>query len=175
MFDREDLYAALASAGVSTVAAPQPTPAAQSVLSSVLYVSSAQIQKLRKPKADCDYAPSPFRPPVLARHRIRCWTSPHSASHQNSILSTVPLSEAQNLLEVMLHSLDIKTQECYTASLLCFTQYCDRLSIPEASRVPATEPLLAAFIASWVGKISSSTTDNWLSGLRFWHEFQGVP
>lgn len=175
MFDREDLYAALASAGVSTVAAPQPTPAARSALSSIPHVSSARIQKPRKPKVGCNYTPSPFRPPVLARHRIRCWTSPHSASHQNSILSAVPLSEAQNLLDVMLHSLDIKTQECYAAGLLRFTQYCDRLSIPEASRVPAAEPLLAAFVASWAGKISSSTTDNWLSGLRFWHEFQGAP
>jgi hypothetical protein len=75
----------------------------------------------------------------------------------------------------MLHSLDTSTQSCYAAGLLRFIQFCDRLGVAESRRVPASEPLLASFIASWAGKISSSTTNSWLSGLRFWHEYQGTP
>jgi hypothetical protein len=175
MFDRDDFYAALACAGVVSVSAPQPSPAAQIALSSVPQGKGGRIPKPRKPKAGCEYNPSPYRPLVTAKNRIRCWTSPFTASHQNNLLSELPLSEAQTLMDVMLRSLDASTQSCYTTGLLRFTQYCDRLHISEIKRVPASEPLLAAFIANWAGKILSSTTNTWLLGLKFWHEYQGAP
>ncbi|OBZ72649.1 hypothetical protein A0H81_07917 [Grifola frondosa] len=75
----------------------------------------------------------------------------------------------------MLSSLDIKTQKNYGAGLLRFTQFCDGLSIPETLRMPAPEPLLAAFIAKWSGAVARTTIDNWLAGLSFWHAINGAP
>lgn len=74
----------------------------------------------------------------------------------------------------MAFSLDQATRDGYASGLLRFTQYCDSIEIPEVSRMPASESLLAAFIAFHAGKVASSTIDNWLAGLHFWHTINGA-
>ena len=74
----------------------------------------------------------------------------------------------------MLFSLDKNTHSNYGAGLLRFAQYCDTHSIPECSRMPASEILLSAFSASAAGSASESTLNNWLAGLHYWHIVNGA-
>ncbi|TFK78440.1 DNA breaking-rejoining enzyme [Polyporus arcularius HHB13444] len=57
----------------------------------------------------------------------------------------------------------------YGAGLLRFHQFCDQHAVAEQARMPASELLLAAFVASWAGRVARTTVDNWLAGLAFWH------
>ncbi|KIM91743.1 hypothetical protein PILCRDRAFT_49598, partial [Piloderma croceum F 1598] len=86
-----------------------------------------------------------------------------------------PPSAASILMEVMISSLEPKTRSNYGAGLLRFNQFCDQLNISEHDRCPASEALISAFIASFVGKRSSDCVNSWLAGLKFWHTFQGAP
>lgn len=54
-----------------------------------------------------------------------------------------------------------------------FLAFCDEHSIPDAARLPATEELLCAFIASQRNR-APSTLKNYISGLRAWHITNGV-
>jgi hypothetical protein len=113
-----------------------------------------------------ELAESLFRPSVLARDRIWCWTSPQAMLRSSQIAGELPPAQAQRLSEVMLASLDLKTRENYGAGLLRFAQYCDTHGIAEEKRCPASELLLSAFIASWAGRISHSAVTGWLAGLH---------
>ncbi|KAI6007081.1 hypothetical protein EDD15DRAFT_2383948 [Pisolithus albus] len=92
-------------------------------------------------------SPSPWRPHVLASDR----------------------------LILMLQSLDSNTRSNYGSGLLRFTQFCDRLSIPESARMPASAELLALFASNHAGQLSDKTLNNWLAGLHFWHIVNGAP
>jgi hypothetical protein len=77
-------------------------------------------------------------------------------------------------MDVMLVSLEEKTRSNYGAGLLRFNQFCDTHDIAEADRCPASEVLISAFIASYAGLRSSDCINNWLSGIKWWHVFQGA-
>jgi hypothetical protein len=74
----------------------------------------------------------------------------------------------------MLASLKEKTRSNYGAGLLRFTQFCDTHNIPEVNRCPASEVLISAFIASYAGLRSSDCINSWISGIKWWHTFQGA-
>ena len=132
------------------------------------------ISKTRKPKSNNKYIPSSFRPYVPASECLRYWTSPHAISHHNDITSRLPIPTTSNLFQVMLLSLEEKTRSNYGAGLLRFTQFCDSHNISEADRCPASEVLISAFIASYAGLRSSDCINGWLSGIKWWHTFQGA-
>ncbi|OBZ79905.1 hypothetical protein A0H81_00723 [Grifola frondosa] len=132
-------------------------------------------RKPRKPKENNTILPSNLRPHVLARDRLARWSTPFATEFRRTSSSLLSLEASVTLYNVMLSSLDIKTQKNYGAGLLRFTQFCDGLSIPETLRMPAPEPLLAAFIAKWSGAVARTTIDNWLAGLSFWHAINGAP
>jgi hypothetical protein len=132
-------------------------------------------KKPRKPKNGNELSASAFRPHVLARDRLRLWSAPHSDSFRLSVLEQLPLNDVLQLFDVMLVSIETKTRENYGAGLLRFHQYCDSRHIPEARRMPASDFLLASFIASWAGKVAATTAQNWLAGLHFWHNLHGAP
>ncbi|THU92467.1 hypothetical protein K435DRAFT_603684, partial [Dendrothele bispora CBS 962.96] len=67
------------------------------------------------------------------------------------------------------------TKETYAAGLLRFHQYCDHFRISEDLRMPADKTLVAGFIGFYMGKVSGSTVNNWLSGLKLWHDLKGAP
>lgn len=131
--------------------------------------------KPRKPKSGNTIAASSLRPLVPARDRLRRWLAPHSDSFHSSILGNLPLEDVLKLFDVMLISLEVKTRENYGAGLLRFHQFCDSRNISEHQRMPAPDFLLAAFIASWAGKVATTTVQNWLAGLHFWHNLHGAP
>jgi hypothetical protein len=95
-------------------------------------------------------------------------------SHHNNITSCLPISTASTLLQVMLLSLKEKTCSDYGAGLLHFTQFCDSHNISEVDRCPASEVIISAFIASYAGLRSSDCINGWLSGIKWWHTFQGA-
>jgi len=74
----------------------------------------------------------------------------------------------------MLLSLEEKTRSNYGAGLLRFTQFYDINNISERLRCPASEILISAFIASYACLRSSDCINGWLSGLKWWHTFQGA-
>jgi hypothetical protein len=133
-----------------------------------------RISKSRKPKSNNKYIPSSFCPRVPASECLQCWTSPHAVSHHNNIISHLPISTASTLLQVMLLSLEDKTCSNYGAGLLRFTQFCDSHNISEVDRCPTSEVIISAFIASYAGLRSSDCINGWLSGIKWWHTFQGA-
>ncbi|KAG1786779.1 uncharacterized protein HD556DRAFT_1299852 [Suillus plorans] len=124
--------------------------------------------------SDESCGPSSYRPSVLASERVLLWTTPHGVTFQNQLEQLYPESYVVKLFFVMAESLDERTRNDYGAGLLHFNQFCDRLSIPEQDRMPASEILLSIFIADAAGSISSNTANNWLAGLRFWHVINGA-
>ncbi|KAI0065325.1 hypothetical protein BV25DRAFT_1869020 [Artomyces pyxidatus] len=113
-------------------------------------------------------AHSPLRPHL--------WTTPWTESWHNDLSSHFTPDSIHRFQEVVLASVEPKTRSNYGAGLLRFTQFCDRHTIPEASRMPASEPLLSLFIAEeGAGLVSRSTVEAWLSGLQLWHAVQGAP
>ncbi|KAI0055422.1 DNA breaking-rejoining enzyme [Artomyces pyxidatus] len=70
-------------------------------------------------------------------------------------------------------SIDQSTRVTYGAGLLRFTQYCDSFGIDEFARMPASDILLAGFVAAAAGRVSSA--QQWISGLHLWHDINGAP
>src|SRR5882724_9529450 len=99
MFSTSIIRQALASANAASPVAPLGLPR----------TSEGRITKIRKPRVSNRYAPSFFRPCVLASERLRHWVSPHAFSHHHHVISQIPLSAASILMEVMLSSLEPKT------------------------------------------------------------------
>jgi hypothetical protein len=93
--------------------------------------SDGQITKTRKPSSGNSYASSSFCPHVIASKDLHCWITPHALSHHDHVISKMSLAATSILMEVMLSSLEPKTRSNYGAGLLCFTQFCDQLTIPE--------------------------------------------
>lgn len=118
--------------------------------------------------------PSTHCPPVLASDRVLLWTTPHGIDFQHELESLLPKSTILKMFFVVLHSLDIDTCSNYGVGLLCFTQFCNRISIPENKCMPASHDLLSAFVADTSGTVSDSTVNNWLSGLHYWHIVYGA-
>lgn len=128
----------------------------------------------RKPRPNAVITPSAHRPRVLASDRVLLWTTPHGIDFQHELESLLPESVILKMFFVALHSLDVDTQSNYGAGLLRFTQFCDRISISEDKRMPASSDLLSAFVADASGTVSDSTVNNWLSGLHYWHIVNGA-
>ena len=129
----------------------------------------------RKPKPENYITPSSFRPHVRAEDRLRSWGAPYIDSNRRSALPRFPSHISRLLQNVVLNSIEPGTRKNYGAGLLRFHQFCDQYQVAEAERLPASEVLLAAFVSAWVGQVGSSTVDNWLAGLRFWHTLNAAP
>ncbi|KAF5369201.1 hypothetical protein D9615_009969 [Tricholomella constricta] len=117
------------------------------------------------------YAPSPYRPAVPAGQRLLFWTTPHSQLARASFDAQIPVDAQSKIFLGLFNSLAESTRVSYGAGLLRFTQYCDRLHIPENLRMPASDILISAFVADALGSCTGECIRNWLNGLRFWHLF----
>lgn len=132
-------------------------------------------RKPRKPNASNTILPSTYRPHVLAEDRLGSWTTPFGVRFHASSSSSISTPASVKLHEVMLLSLEPGTRKNYGAGLLRFTQFCDCQNVPEDARMPASDHLLASFVAQWHGVVSRSTVDTWVAGLTFWHSLNGAP
>lgn len=79
------------------------------------------------------------------------------------------------LFNIMLVSLKVKTWENYGAGLLRYHQIFNTRKMLENYCMPAPDFLLAAFIASRVGKTVTTTAQNWPADIHFWHNLHRVP
>ncbi|EIW64723.1 DNA breaking-rejoining enzyme [Trametes versicolor FP-101664 SS1] len=134
-----------------------------------------RVRKPRKPKTENQITTSNFRPHVLAEDRLAAWHTPFGSAFRSTASSFLPKETSSLLFSTMLQAIEPKTRKNYGAGLLRFTQFCDCIHIPKKDRMPANETLLAAFIATWAGKVARTTTDSWLAGLAFWHTLNGAP
>jgi hypothetical protein len=167
------LHLALASVNATPIAASSNSSTRKSS-TSIPRATGGRITKARKPKKNNLYLSSLLRPHVPASERLHCWTSPHAIAHHRHMISQIPISAASTLSNVMLSSLEEKTRSNYGAGLLRFTQFCDANNITEQQRCPASEILISAFVASYAGLRSADCINGWLSGIKWWHIFQGA-
>lgn len=135
---------------------------------------TSRVRKPRKPKAENIIQPSEHRPHVLADENLRLWSTPHGLSYRQDSSQILSPDLMQKLLNTMVGAIEPDTQKNYGAGLLRFTQFCDCWHLSEASRMPASELLIAAFVATWAGRVSKSTIDTWLARLAFWHSLNGA-
>ncbi|KAI0083539.1 DNA breaking-rejoining enzyme [Irpex rosettiformis] len=119
--------------------------------------------------------PSPLRPHVLAADRLAQWYTPFALRFRTSRTAATSLQTYLHCRHTTVASLEPLTRKNYGAGLLRFTQFCDSQHVSEEDRMPASDALLAEFIASWSGKVSKSTVDTWLAGVAFWHTLNGAP
>ncbi|KAF5372751.1 hypothetical protein D9615_010132 [Tricholomella constricta] len=124
--------------------------------------------RTQHPRHSNSYAPTPLRLAVPADQHLLLWTTPHSQQAQNS-LDYLPVENQAQLLQHFLQSFSDSTRQSYSAGLLRFTQFCDRLHISEHLRMPAPDALLSAFIANASGSQTGECVCNWLHGLCAWH------
>ncbi|KAI0086222.1 hypothetical protein BDY19DRAFT_873659, partial [Irpex rosettiformis] len=132
-------------------------------------------RKPRKPSKTNSIASSSLRPPVLACDRLSSWTTPFAQRFHADLSTQTSSKTVDSLSRVMLASLESNTRKNYGAGLLRFNQYCDCFDVAEDLRMPASDTLLASFIAEWGGVVSRSTIDTWIAGLSFWHTLNGAP
>ncbi|KIK76570.1 hypothetical protein PAXRUDRAFT_18099 [Paxillus rubicundulus Ve08.2h10] len=121
------------------------------------------------PQPNAVITPSILCPPVLTSDQLLLWTTQAGQFWQDELELKLPNSIIFKLFQVMVKSLDQDTHSNYGAGLLCFTQFCDSTQILEEDRMPASEPLLSAFAASYASTVSDKTLNNWLAGLHYWH------
>ncbi|TRM63420.1 hypothetical protein BD626DRAFT_402493 [Schizophyllum amplum] len=151
------------------------TPATPTSSSSVRYVASDTRATPRR-RATSAVIPSQFRPHVLARERLASWTSPYAHETFDVLGRYFPAHVLARWREVALASVTDDTRKNYGAGLLRFIQFCDRYGVPEHLRMPASESLLALFVAEMgAGNVQSGTVQSWLSGLAMWHQVCGAP
>lgn len=117
--------------------------------------------------------PSDFRPNVPAGDRIFAWDTPYAIRHRHGM--KLPVSLQRSCILAVLGGLAGTTRTTYGAGILRFTQFCDTWRIPEDDRMPASYPLLCAFLGSIRGKAAPGTMNSYMSGIRAWHVFHHAP
>lgn len=133
--------------------------------------------KPRKPRLakGSHFAASSLRPVVPSHLRIAHWITPWSLSQLDEMRSQLPPQSIRRINEVAVQSWAHSTRNTQGAALLCFTEFCDELSIPETDRMPASSYLLSAFVSKHAGSVSASCVDGWMSSLHAWHTINNAP
>ncbi|KAI0348790.1 hypothetical protein OH77DRAFT_1553832, partial [Trametes cingulata] len=129
----------------------------------------------RRPQPQNVIASSPLRPFVLANERLAQWKTPFSVQFQQHTSSFLPPSASFRIFQTILNGLEPGTRKNYGAGLLRFHQFCDLMGIHEDMRMPAPEPIIAAFVAHHAGQVRHDTIAGWLAGLAAWHALYGAP
>ncbi|KAJ6458898.1 hypothetical protein DFH09DRAFT_891039, partial [Mycena vulgaris] len=132
-------------------------------------------KKPRKPRAGCEIANNFLRPHVAALDRLRTWKSPFGMEHDTKVRNLLPEDVVNRTYAALLGAFAVETHSNYAAGLLRFHQFCDMHEIPERDRMPASNFLLAAFIAHHVGSVGGGTVKSWMSGIKAWHDVNGAP
>lgn len=118
---------------------------------------------------------SSLRPKVPASDRIHSWEMPFSIQFKKELQDSLPADLISTLQSSIFRALAPNTRNSYGAGILRFIEFCDKYNIPEASRMPASNILLAAFVSDHSGTCSGSCIKNWMSGIKAWHDFNGAP
>ncbi|KAJ3489107.1 hypothetical protein NLI96_g2341 [Meripilus lineatus] len=73
-------------------------------------------------------------------------------------------------MEVYAYAYAESTLQLYGSGLLLFHVFCDQKGIQEWHRAPAKAELIQAFIAALIGTYPGGTIQNYVAGIRAWHE-----
>ena len=149
---------------------PKPVTTFPTPSNVLLRTSSAQSIVPHRPQAGRELIPSSLCPHVAAVDRIRHWQTPHSHSFNSQVASYLPTNLVNSSFEMIYRSLAPAMRSTYGASLLRFTQFCDKYNISESDCMPGSFILLVAFISEHAGTVSGKTISGWLSGLKAWHD-----
>lgn len=123
----------------------------------------------KRPRSDAQIQDNPLRPAVLAADRLFTWRTPHGLDTDSSLDAELA-PELRDAVHMSVRSYYApNTKGTYGAGILRFTQFCDKWSIPEAHRMPASWSLLCAFISAHRGKQAGNTIKTWMAGIRAWH------
>lgn len=109
--------------------------------------------------------------------RFSTWTTPFAIMRRQRLIGQGHSEEEINAwFNTLLHSIDTATRRSYASGLLRFNQWCDTRNPPisEERRMPVSSELLALFIASKPG-VSTTTINNWIAGLRYFHSIHDAP
>ncbi|KAJ7156786.1 hypothetical protein C8R46DRAFT_909818 [Mycena filopes] len=136
-------------------------------------LSTVQVQRPHPYRRGLVPKPSPLRPHVLSRDRLRLWRPLVGRSTAGSGL---PASDGDivRIFNVLTSAWTEGTTETYGSGLLSFHVFCDSKSVPEPARAPAAATLIAGFISALAGFLSGGTISNYVSGVRAWHILHGV-
>ena len=136
---------------------------------------SSQLIKPRKPHAGRKISQNPLRPHVSAADRLFTWDTPHAARHRQHLIASLPPDLVNSAMMSIRGAYAPNTKTTYAAGTLRFTQFCDTWHIDEEARMPASYPLLCAFIGEHKGRQAGNTIRSWLSGIRAWHVVNHAP
>jgi hypothetical protein len=115
--------------------------------------SDGRIQKIpHKPKKGCNINPSSFRPRVCTSDRLQAWRTPHTLSFQSSVHKEIP-AETMSILFQSIATITRRTHAVIMGPAYRASRSSATLTVPEASRMPASPNLLAAFAASGMSKV----------------------
>lgn len=162
----------------------QPSPAASNSAldtSSRLAALQSWSKGVKEPGARTNastiLAESKYRPKVKAAKRVSTWTSEfYEKTLADPSYTVLSMKTRQAIDRAALGGLEQSTLQGYGAGLLRFHQFCDDESIPESSRVPASELLICGFAATAAFETRSlSALNTYLAGLRAWHLAQSAP
>lgn len=129
----------------------------------------------RKPRPENQITHNNYRPNVSAADRLFCWTTPFAIQRHSELFGGLPPELADHAHSAIRGALAPNSKSSYAAGLLRFTQFCDRWGIPESDRMPASYPLLCAFIGEHKGTRAGGSIKNWISGLKAWHDINDAP
>ena len=129
--------------------------------------------------------PHPRRPPLLpsflrpacpAADRIRLWlpASTRRSRGRDGRPEGISDADLEKVQLVLGEAWAESTRTVYGSGLLAYHVLCDSRSIPEEQRAPASDILIAPFIASLAGAYSVSTIRNYVYGVRAWHLIHGA-
>jgi len=110
-----------------------------------------------------------------------CTAEPYSAHceylHSDNAHHPLPLSRTtQTKIALTVHNAwNANTLTKYESGIRKFLSFCDRERIGNRFRIPASENLLCAFVATLAGEQSGDTIRNNLSAIRAWHIVNNLP
>lgn len=150
-----------------TKSTPSPQPPTELTREVTALRRVQRVRTLRETRRPVNNYPSnsPPRDPAKASPSI-------APLKQNSTLTLSPTATA-NLQRALGGSIARSTARKYDGAIRDFNLFCDSESIPPEHRLPASELLLSAFAARYVGLHADSTIRNSLLGVRSWHVEQG--
>ncbi|KAJ7186106.1 hypothetical protein C8R46DRAFT_390106 [Mycena filopes] len=160
----------------SAVIAPQQIQSlmpTSSVINSAGGSITGQVQRPHPYRRGLAPKPSPLRPHVLARDRLRLW---RPLAGRSAAGSGLPPSDGDilRIFTVLTSAWTEGTAESYGSGLLSFHVFCDSKCVPELARAPAAPTLIAGYISALAGFLSGGTISNYVSGVRAWHILHGV-
>jgi len=123
----------------------------------------------RRPKPRGSIHSNPLHPTVFAADRLFCWNTPHSLEAAANLDLVLPPGLLDLVLSAICSYYAPNTKSTYGAGILRFTEFCDKHDISELDRMPASWPLLCAFIGQHRGTCSGNTIKTWLAGIHAWH------